>query len=231
MSRDVRNLVFLDLETTGLDPHVHEILEVAFIVRNPEPSPTATDMLETTFHFALNINERHADERALEVNRYWERWKKPVNEGGFPAVQTDEWAAGVFLNHLRDAIIVGNNVQFDVRFIERFLLDCGCATITPWFYHPVDLKALVAGTFNLGEPPWSTREIAEAARVPIPADAHSALVDARWNRDVYDAVYSKRGTLRKLDEVGPGSNFRGHKTGRGYSLIGGISENFHPEDH
>ena len=227
MSRDPRKLVFLDLETTGLDPHVHEILEVAFIIRDPQP--TRPEWAETTFHFSLNIHPRHADKRALEVNRYWERRDKPRADGGLPAAQPDEWAARVFLSQLQDAIVVGNNIQFDLRFIERFLLDCGCDTTTPWFYHPIDLKALVAGAFDLGEPPWSTKDIADAARVPIPADAHSALVDARWNRDVYDAVYSKRGTLRKLDEVGPSSGFTGHK--RGYSLIGGISENFHPEDH
>jgi hypothetical protein len=36
--------------------------------------------------------------------------------------------------------------------------------------------------------PASTKLIAEVAGIPLPKDAHTALADARWNAQVYDAL-------------------------------------------
>lgn len=179
--------VFLDIETTGLDPRHDEILEVAMIKRT-DVAPGA----DIDLHFSLNINPDRANAKALEVNRYWER----RDELGAMQI-SDGVAANLLWTTLRDAVVVGNNVQFDLRFIEQFLLVNSFTPTgighdfspTPWNYHPVDLKALVAGKLGLGEPPWSTKQVARECGVPLPEDAHSAYADAAWNRDVYDSVF------------------------------------------
>lgn len=165
--------VFLDIETTGLDPACDQILEVA--MRG-----------DSYFHFALSINEQAADAKALEVNRYFERCDE------LEAITVSEQQAlGYFLRGLTGKVVVGNNVQFDLRFIETFLRRWWCGrNSTPWHYHPVDLKALVAGKYGLGPAPWSTKQIADAVGVPLPDDAHSAVADCEWNRAVYAKVTS-----------------------------------------
>lgn len=165
--------VFLDVETTGLDPVCDQILEVA--MRG-----------DSYFHFALPINEITASAKALEVNRYFER------KDELKAITVSEQLAlNYFQRGLGGKVVVGNNVQFDLRFIEAFLRRWWCGrNSTPWHYHPVDLKALVAGRYDLGPAPWSTNQIAEAVGIPLPADAHSAVADCEWNRDVYDKVVS-----------------------------------------
>jgi DNA polymerase III epsilon subunit-like protein len=180
-------LVFLDTETTGLDPRRHELLEVGMIIRTDNQIGS-----DKTVHFSLNIDPTRADTKALEVNRYWDRVDELAN------IQVSEsFAENALMLWLQGAVIIGNNPQFDLRFIEAFLRE------TPWHYHPVDLKALVAGRLGLGEPPWSTSDIAEQAQVPIPENAHSALVDARWNRDLYDAVMNYRPTTLPNGSVNP----------------------------
>lgn len=189
---DTKKLVFLDIETTGLDPIRHEILEVAMIKRT-DSVPGADQ--EVTF--SLNIDPLAAEPRALEVNRYEER-KDALAEAQVP----DSFASRILFGTLKDAIVIGNNPQFDLRFIEAFLrrnafevLGIGMPfTPTPWNYHPVDLKALVAGKLGLGEPPWSTKQIARESGVPLPEDAHAAFADAAWNRDVYDSVFHYKRT-------------------------------------
>jgi oligoribonuclease (3'-5' exoribonuclease) len=171
-------LVFLDIETTGLDPRVHDMLEVAMVVRDP-----FDEAVDEEIGFAMAINLAAADPRALEVNRYQQRLPELRR-----AQIDDAGALALLMTTLRGAIVVGNNVQFDLRFIEQFLVECESPDTTPWFYSPVDLKALAAGRLSMGEPPWSTNKVADAAGVPIPDGYHSALVDAKWNRDVYDAV-------------------------------------------
>jgi DNA polymerase III alpha subunit (gram-positive type) len=171
-------IVFLDLETTGLDPRKQEILEVAMLVREGRH--------DREVYFTLPIALNRADSEALKINRYFQRVRE-LTAAAIPRVR----ALALFEVYFRDAIVVGNNVQFDLRFIEQFILDYtrGNQDPTPWHYHPVDLKALVAGTYQLGEPPWSTKQVAEAVGVPLPRNAHTAMADAEWNRDVYDAIY------------------------------------------
>lgn len=172
-------IVFLDIETTGLDPQTHEILEVAMIVRE--------DGHDKEVYFSQPISLASADPKALEVNRYSRRVPELV-KAAIPRPR----ALALFEVYLRDAVVVGNNIQFDLRFIEEFIYNHGNSQdgTRPWHYHPIDLKALVAGRCGLGEPPWRTPDIAAAIGVPLPSDAHEAMADARWNRDVYDALYA-----------------------------------------
>lgn len=162
--------VFLDIETTGLNPLKNEIMEVAAIVREDDPGKADREI-----HFSLPIVERLADAKALEINGYHDR-RDELN-----AIQINRLEAAELLAPLKGALVVGNNIQFDLRFIELLISDA------PWYYSPLDLKALVAGRCGMDKPA-STKLIAEVAGVPLSKDAHTALVDARWNRDVYDAV-------------------------------------------
>jgi DNA polymerase III epsilon subunit-like protein len=173
-------IVFLDLETTGLNPFDNEILEVAMIVREDGAPDKEID-------FSLKIDLRKASERALKVNQYHTRRSQLEDKQ-----VTRAKAVALLTVYLDGAIVVGNNVQFDLRFIENYLDGSAAETATPWHYHPVDLKALVAGRFGLGEPPWSTGEIASAVGVNLPSQTvlHTAMGDCRWNRDVYDALYA-----------------------------------------
>lgn len=167
----MRTIAFLDIETTGLDPLKHEIMEVGIIRRSSDPKVS-----DWPIHFSLPINTAAADEKALDINGYFARRNELLEIEEAPGQ-----AKALLYDVLKGALVVGNNVQFDLRFIEQFLGD------TPWFYCLLDLKAFVAGRCGMREPAKTTT-IADVAGVPLSKDSHTALVDARWNRDVYDAL-------------------------------------------
>lgn len=102
---------WVDVETTGLDPTVAEILEIA-IVR------VALDGSEKTFHSKIKpdyIEKAHP--KALEVNGYTEEaWADAPS-------QSEVWNKIVRLGLLADCIIAGQNVRFDVGFIEAALAE------------------------------------------------------------------------------------------------------------
>jgi DNA polymerase III epsilon subunit-like protein len=170
------NIAFLDIETTGLDPLKNEILEAAAVVRDDGSWLTG----ETVIHFSLPITPARADDRALEVNKYEER-----KEALEAAQITHGEAKSRLYDALKGALVVGNNVQFDLRFIEQLLR---CA---PWYYSPLDLKAYVAGRCGMRKPA-NTATIADVAGVPIDKHGqHTALADAKWNMRVYDALMGR----------------------------------------
>jgi DNA polymerase III epsilon subunit-like protein len=95
-------LVFVDIETTGLDPEIHEIIEIAIL---PLKGPV----------WQTKIKPEHLDvasPKALEINGYQDH--------------PEDWEdAPRFLNiapeiaaHLKDTMIAGQNTQFDMGFIR-----------------------------------------------------------------------------------------------------------------
>jgi hypothetical protein len=192
-------IAFLDLETSGLDPQQHDWWEAAIIRRAP-------DGTETTHLWQRALTELHlaqaADPKALEIGRYWER--RAVPAGAYAAdMLPDEpkplnhtELAGQLRDVLDGAIIVGSNPGFDLSFLTLWL------DASPWHYRPVDIATLAAGyvqglaagtqypSDEVLRVPYSSRDLSRAVGVqpPGPDTAHTALGDATWARDVYDAV-------------------------------------------
>lgn len=164
-------IVSLDLETGGLNPLRHPIIEAAMVYNNGKAE--STNQVE---HFSLPFAPSLADKRALEINRYEER-QEFLDEIQIPLMDGIE----LFRETLNGALVIGNNVQFDLRFVEHFILDA------PWYYAPLDLKAWVAGRCGMDHPA-STATIADVSGVPLPRDQHTALADAAWNMGVYRAL-------------------------------------------
>ena len=93
-------IAFIDIETTGLEPHKHEIIEVAIITK------------ETTYHVKVSPQFiEFADPRALEINGYTpEEWVDSV---------PSKMVACEVADILSNKIIVGHNPKFDMSFIRE----------------------------------------------------------------------------------------------------------------
>lgn len=200
-------IAFVDTETTHLDAEIGDAWEVAVILREfDDNEPT-----DTEYAWQIRPNLATADPEALEVGRYLERFAVPVPaeaawtgyEDGPVLPMTRSEVVAAILAVLRGAVLVGSNPGFDDRFLRK-LLGPGSAQ---WHYRPVDIATLAAGR-KLGMVemvrqaggkrlpsdevafPFSSRDLSCWTGVEPPGAgvAHTALGDARWARDVFDAV-------------------------------------------
>jgi DNA polymerase-3 subunit alpha (Gram-positive type) len=161
-------VVFLDVETTGLDPTAHEIVEIAVVSLEGQP------LIDTK---VKPQNIAAASPKALEVNGY--------NEADWADAPTFDEIKDDVMEALKHKVIVGQNPQFDRNFVVEALRRAGVDephrklkrhtidTITLAWEHlvPCGLDRL-----NLG---------AECEFLGIPLEAHRALADAQGCRTVY----------------------------------------------
>jgi len=192
-------LVFLDCETTGLDPDRHHIWEIAWMVRDPDLTGDGDDIN----HWMIRPDLSTADPIALAISRYFER----VGKLGASAIGTTQIMVDVdgtpkpngnpplhqlatdLANDLDGAFIVGNVPWFDERFIQKLLRANGqCLTS---HYHLVDIEAMAVGQLGHGNllPPFDSQWINSAYGLEYAeGQQHTALGDTRMVRDLYDAI-------------------------------------------
>lgn len=103
----LNKLVFIDIETTGLSPHLHhEIIEICCIKLLPDGS-------REQMYYKAKIESDFYDPKALEINGYNIRdWSNAISQRALAQ------NIGIFL---QGCTPVGHNIKFDMSFILELL--------------------------------------------------------------------------------------------------------------
>lgn len=159
-------LVFLDTETTGLDPALHEVWEIAYAVE--------TGAISSAF---LPHSLRTADPEALALNRYWHRIATgPV--GADPG--NDPFLRKIFTG----ATIVGANPAFDAAFLRARW------GVAPWHHRLIDVESMALTVLGYDRPK-GLRDLSADLRdrgYDIPEPDHTAAGDVATTRAAYNAL-------------------------------------------
>ena len=156
-------LIYLDTETTGLDPERHEVWELAYAVNN---GPILSGVVRHSL--------RYADSKALEVGGYDPR--------GVVATYSD--VEDLCRRALEGATIVGANPAFDTSFLRARW------GITPWAYRLLDIEAYAMPALYLDRP-RGLAFIAQwlgARGYDIPEPDHTAAGDVATVRACHQAL-------------------------------------------
>lgn len=187
-------VVFVDTETTGLDPERHQIWELAIIMGEGDE-----------YAWQLPVDLSRADPNGLRVGRFYERRAKIGKTSNVATLHRVQWPRPGTIEPKWDAVglpvaataatvarlldgnhVVGAVPSFDAAFLGPWLRAHGHAAT--WHYHLVDVEALAAGQLQ-AEPPWNSQDLSRGVGVdPKGFDRHTALGDARWAKAIYEAV-------------------------------------------
>lgn len=173
------SIVYLDTETTGLDPALHEVWEIAWAV---DDGPVQAAFV--AHHLA------GADQDALRIGGH------DVRCGPHPYGKVMFWNSG-FEDELRDAL-TGNtlcaaNPAFDAAFLRARWRQA------PWKYRLLDVESYAMGAFGWTEPK-GLRDIRSALTgdgFDIPAPDHTAAADVECVRACYRALRHLYGGIRQ----------------------------------
>ena len=170
-----RKLAFVDIETTGLDPFRHEVVEIGIVLALQRADLFDKQCLELLSEHEIQLLPKHietADQKALEVTKYFKRDRSkavPQKEGLAQAATI-----------LDGTIFVAQNVAFDWAFLQKAGNEYGVNFEKAVYYHKLDLASMALGKFyHIPElAKFTLRELTVHFDV-VNEDAHTALADAR----------------------------------------------------
>lgn len=162
-------LVFLDIETTGLDPRKDEVWEFAAIRRE-------TDGTETRHHHFV-------EHQAWRRNHLPESFRADLEARFDSKTALAPYPFGDLLRYVLRGKprIVGAAPWFDAAFLAEYIDPC-------WSHRLVDVETLLAG--KVGRLVNGLSDAAAILGLDHSA-AHTALGDAEMARAVFDAVLGR----------------------------------------
>lgn len=131
-----RDIVSVDVETTGFDPERHATVEVAWWNLDTGERGYFVPVHDVPTTLAK------ANIRSLQINRYIDR-----------LAEAEQDAQYVELNRLWDQLdgntLAGSNPRFDAGFLAAMFRDASRTTTQPWHYRLWDLAPYAAGVLGL----------------------------------------------------------------------------------
>ena len=173
-----RQIIVVDVETNGLDPQRHTVVEVAW--RN---LGTGAGGVFVPPHNTSDVLAG-AEIKALQINRYIDR---------LATVERDSKGESVYklAEQLAGNTLAGSNPTFDAAFLTHMFrgqYDEDMTFIPVWHHRLLDLSAYAAGVLGL---PFSElpglAKVCELLEVEL-VDAHTAAGDVAATAECFDAL-------------------------------------------
>jgi len=171
-----KTLVFIDLETTGMDLCQHEIIEIACLVVDPKT-------LKIKKRFERKIMPEHLEKaapEALKITGFSKKvWQKEAQSLGKVLQDLNQLAPkGMF---------IGWNVSFDRPFLERAIRDKGMTL--NFDYHWLDVSMLVYEHLFSDKKLKRIKLTDTCEILGIPrGKAHTAMADTKATLGVYRSL-------------------------------------------
>lgn len=187
----------MDVETTGLDPFFHEIVQICFL-------PLDQNLMPSKVHkcFVQKIKPRYMDRIDLKAMTVNQTTLYDIIETGITYDHSIDlfayWFDHLKLDDKKSIVPLGHNLYFDMPFIHNWL---GPEAYRRYIFgHVRDTQAIAAylndrAEFHAEEPPFPTLKLKELCRklgITIIEDGcHDALYDAYLTAQVYKKLLTE----------------------------------------
>ncbi len=180
-------LAFIDVETTGLIPGYHEMIDIGIVMTDLDGR-----ILDSLF---LRIRPKHPERLspgAYAVNAYEpEHWRQMGALSRVAAVDSilkfHKRTAGI-----KNVLMVAYNCRFDTAFLDFLFRSAGRTWRELYYYYVLDIPSMAWG---LGLTDLRGRDIMQMYRIedePHVAEKHTGMTGAMVNVRIYRALLTYR---------------------------------------
>lgn len=190
--------VVVDIETSGVNPAQHALLEIAFVFVQPN-SEGHWVRGETFFEHVLPFEGGVLDEASLAFNQIdpYQPLRFAVDEKTALERLFKPIRQAIKATHCQRAVLVGHNAWFDLLFLKEAVKRTSVHSPFHAFtcFDTASLAALLFGQTVLAR-------ALKAAHIPFdPNEAHSAIYDAEKTADLFCHMVNQWGELSHQKKV------------------------------
>jgi DNA polymerase III alpha subunit (gram-positive type) len=176
-------LAHIDVETTGLIPGYHEMIDIGVILSDLD----GNEMARTHFYIMPNFPERTSPEVPAINGFDVEKWR---NYGALSTSEAVDSLVSFYARHTggRTVLMVAYNAQFDAAFLDHLFRSADRSWRELHYYYVLDLPSMAWG---LGmRDLWGSRimEKFDIPDEPHSADEHTGLRCATGNIRIYQEL-------------------------------------------
>jgi oligoribonuclease len=163
--------VWLDLEMTGLNPDVDEILEIAVVITGADLQPLGEmsrvilQPEETLEHMSSTVRRMHSRNGLI----------KDVLSSTTTVREAERVALALVVEHCQpgEAVLCGNGIHYDWRFLVRHM---------PRLEHYLHYRQIDVSTMKILVETWAPKLVYEAPRSDhrALADTHASISELRY---------------------------------------------------
>lgn len=170
-----KKLAFIDVETTGMNPLTHEVIEIGCLLAKLDEQGVYQELDS----FEIKVKPEHietAEQEALRVNRY--------DEANWLFAHTQKEAFTELAKKCEGCVLVAQNTPFDYSFLLAGFMRNGIKD--PFFFAKLDTISLAYLRFRKDPEmtSFSLRSLCEKYGIKN-EKAHAALADIRATFEVF----------------------------------------------
>jgi oligoribonuclease (3'-5' exoribonuclease) len=191
-------LIFVDCETTGLQPDRHVPWEIAWVTAIHDAGWLRIESSFQTFRQLSSEELFAASPEACAIGRYDERYDAKSARNDVQIATALAIDCSTVSTHAARGChpmlpqVGGGCPGFDHAMLCQNVLGWPAFGEGLWHYHLIDVETLAAGRLGWA-PPYSSDALIEAFKIVVPDDAkHTAMGDVQWSIDLYAAAYNLR---------------------------------------
>ncbi len=177
----MKNLAVLDLETSGVNPNKHSVLEIGIIPLDKKPA----------FHIYIKSDNISWSEFALEnFKKFSSRWDAEA----VPPAEAVKALSNYLLDNFNGekVTLIGHNIGFDVSFLKKLAFDAGLDEIPYISHRVIDTHTLLYILSSQGLVPESALSSDGAFKhfniEPNEESRHTAIGDAIATKKLFKSV-------------------------------------------
>jgi len=180
----MKKILWMDTETTGLDPTLHSIIEIAGII-DIDGTPKQYFDLFVSPHPDFEIDEKACAIHGNTIDEMHEFPKIPIVHKQLLAI------FGEFVdkfNKLDKFIIAGQNIKFDLDMLSHFFMRQGDSYLGSWidFKKRIELYDITKALQSLGFIESDSLSLGPICKeFGVKLKAHNAASDIAATREVY----------------------------------------------
>lgn len=184
-SLESRNLVVLDIETTGVNPFKHDALAIAFV-------PLNGDLPEAEF-FISHHELQWTPFGLSNFERFRAEWNTRAVSASLACGQIEEYLRQTFQG--QEVTLVGHNVGFDIAFLRKIAFQGGRDQVAGISHRAIDTHTLLYLLSLKQNIPADVRTSDGGFKYfgieMLPHQRHTALHDARATRSLFISLLNE----------------------------------------